>query len=381
MPRAKKIKFCSTCLETNLRPNAYFDNSGRCLACRYYSDFREENRLQKLEYLKELIKKKKKISRAKHHFDCIVGVSGGKDSTRQAHWVKERLGLNPLLVCVSYPPLQMSEVGAKNLSNLISMGFDLFCLTPAPKTSAALSLESFTKFGNVCKSTEMALFSSVPRIAIDFGINIIFWGENPALIRGDSAVQGEDEFDGNNLRELNTLRDGGYDWMNKVSSSDKVKHYFYPEEELFNKRKISIFYLSPAWEDFTLHNNSLYASLQGLTLRPDEELITGDISNASMLDEEFTNINYMIRFYKYGIGRAADFLSEKIREKLISKEEASEIANQYDGICDDSIIKEYCKYVNIKEDFFWETVNKFTNKELFKLNKNKRPQKLFNSGG
>ena len=181
MPRAKKIKFCSTCLETNLRPNAYFDKSNRCLACRYYSDFREENRFQKLEYLKELIKKKKKISRAKHHFDCIVGVSGGKDSTRQAHWVKERLGLNPLLVCVSYPPLQMSEVGAKNLSNLISMGFDLFCLAPAPKTSAALSLESFIKFGNVCKSTEMALFSSVPRIAIDFGINIIFWGENPAF--------------------------------------------------------------------------------------------------------------------------------------------------------------------------------------------------------
>ena len=63
MPRAKKVKFCSTCLETNLRPNAYFDNSDRCLACRYYSDFREENRLQKLEYLKELIRKKKKISR------------------------------------------------------------------------------------------------------------------------------------------------------------------------------------------------------------------------------------------------------------------------------------------------------------------------------
>jgi hypothetical protein len=89
----------------------------------------------------------------------------------------------------------------------------------------------------------------------------------------------------------------------------------------------------------------------------------------------------MIRFYKYGIGRAADYLSEKIREKLISKEEASKIANKYDGVCDNSIIREYCRYVDIEENFFWENVNKFTNPDLFKIKKGKRPEKLFNSGG
>jgi len=372
-----KISFCRTCLESNLRPNSYFSKTNQCLACNYSESFKDENRLQKLEHLKHLIKNKKKISRAKHHFDCIVGISGGKDSTRQAHWVKERLGLNPLLVCCSYPPLQMNEIGAKNLSNLISMGFDIFCLTPAPKTSAKLSLESFIKFGNICKSTEMALFSTVPRVAIEFGINIVFWGENPALQIGDSAVQGEDEFDGSNLRELNTLREGGYDWMASQASNSQMEHYVYPEKDLFTRKKISIFYLGPAWEDFTLHDNSIYASIQGLTLRPDEEFITGDLSNASALDEEFTNINYMIRYFKFGIGRVADYLSQKIRDGSITRNEAVKLAETYDGICDDSIIQDYCKYVNISNNIFWSTVNQYVNKDLFIIKGNKRPVKNF----
>ena len=62
-----------------------------------------------------------------------LGVSGGKDSTRQALWVRDKLKLKPLLVCCSYPPEQLTILGAKNLSNLIELGFDLIVTSPAPK--------------------------------------------------------------------------------------------------------------------------------------------------------------------------------------------------------------------------------------------------------
>ena len=58
-------------------------------------------------------------------FDCIIGVSGGKDSTRQALFIREKLKMRPLLVCCTYPPEQLTDLGAKNLSNLIKLGFDL----------------------------------------------------------------------------------------------------------------------------------------------------------------------------------------------------------------------------------------------------------------
>ena len=375
------MRYCKKCLTTDLRPNSLFNQDGVCIACQYSGSKTTKSHLAKLDELIRKIRYAKKQARRTSQFDCIVGVSGGKDSTRQAHWVRDRLGLNPLLVCAAYPPLQMSEIGARNLSNLLSMGFDLVTLTPAPQTSAHLSLRSFQMFGNVCKSTEMALFSSVPRIAIDTGVKMIFWGENPALQVGDSAALGIDDFDGNNLRKLNTLSEGGSDWIKlEVDKDYKAIHYQYPEEVLFEKKRISIFYLGAAWDDWSNKSNSTYAALNGLTLRPNEESITGDISNASMLDEEYTNINMMLKYYKFGFGRATDLVCEMIRDGSITREMGIKLVEQYDGVCSDSIIHGYCNYVGITTDTFWEITRKWTNKSIFHLNTSSRPAKRFQVG-
>lgn len=377
------MKYCKSCLTTDLRPNASFSSDGICIACRYSQSLEDDfySKTVKLSQLEFRIKENAKKRRKKGAYDCIVGISGGKDSTRQAHWVRDRLGLRPLLVCCGYAPLQMSEVGAKNLSNIISMGFDILIATPAPKTSAQLSLESFEKFGNVCKSTEMALFSTVPRVAIDMGVNTIFWGENPALQVGDSAVEGGDEFDGNNLRRLNTLSEGGHKWLyDNVRDDNLIDHYIYPDEIEFEKKKISIFYLGPAWDDWGNEDNATYASLQGLTLRPGEEDKTGDISNASMLDEEFTNINMMLKYFKFGFGRASDIVNEKIRQGKMSRDEGMLVVEAYDGVCDDEIIENYSKYVGVSVERFWEIANQWVNTDLFETRKAARPLRKFTVG-
>ena len=208
------MKHCKKCLSTNLRPGGKFID-GFCMPCYHSKNELNINFKTKLKLLKELYFESRKGQKNKAAYDCIVGVSGGKDSTRQAQWVRDRLGLRPLLVCVAYPPKQMTEIGAKNLSNIIEMGFDMITVTPSPKTSAELSLESFINFGNVSKSSEKALFSSVPRLAIDLGVNTIFWGENSATQVGDSASLGKNVFDANNLRKLNTLNSGGEEWIYK----------------------------------------------------------------------------------------------------------------------------------------------------------------------
>ena len=71
-------------------------------------------------------KKLLKYKNDKSAFDCIIGVSGGKDSTRQALWIRDKLKLRPLLVCYfAYHSEQLTNLGANNLSNLIKLGFDL----------------------------------------------------------------------------------------------------------------------------------------------------------------------------------------------------------------------------------------------------------------
>ncbi len=371
------MKYCKKCITTNLRPNALFNN-GVCIACNYSEAEHESNTTLKLKILQNKIQQSRQKQRNKGAYDCIVGVSGGKDSTRQAHWVRDRLGLRPLLVCCAYPPKQMSEVGVKNLTNLIEMGFDMVAATPAPQTAAHLALQSFKQFGNVCKSTEMSLFSTVPRLAIELGVNTIFWGENPALQVGDGAVEGVDEFDGNNLRRLNTLTAGGTDWLKDAVKFPYLSdHYFYPVEIEFEKKKINIFYLGPAWDDWSNEDNSVYASLQGLTLRPGEELDTGDLSNASMLDEEFTNINMMLKYYKFGFGRATDSVNEKIRLGQMSRDEGIKVAEQYDGLCSDRIIRSFSDYVGISEVEFWNIANLWVNGDIFDLTHGERPIRKF----
>ena len=198
---------------------------------------------------------------------------------------------------------------------------------------------------------------------------------------GETTVEGVDEFDGNNLRQMNTLTAGGTEWLEKeVKSSYLANHYFYPEEIEFEKSKMQIFFLGPAWDDWSNHDNSTYASLQGHTLRPGDEDNTGDISNASMLDEEFTNINMMLKYYKFGFGRATDLVNEMIREKKITRNEGIEIVKRYDGICSDQIIENYSNYVGITVSKFWEIANRWVNKKLFEVSQRERPKPKFEVG-
>ena len=374
-----KLKYCKNCLTTNLRPNAKFYN-GVCIACSYDQNKSSFYNSENFLLLKDSINKTKKLlNRKNFQYDCIVGVSGGKDSTRQALWVKEKLKMNPLLVCCAYPPEQMHVKGAENIDNLIKKGFDIEILTPAPKSSKSLTRFSFFNFGNVSKATELALFSTVPRIAIEKNIPFIFWGENPALQVGDSKTAGVNPIDGNNLRKLNTLIDGGIDWMINILDKNKINHYKYPTTLDFNKKKINIYYLGPAWDDWSMHNNALFACLNGLSLNPESHLETGDITNSSMLDEEYTNINMMLKYYKFGFGRATDYVNELIRNNLLSRDQAIELVNKYDGICGDGIINRFCNYIEISEDMFWKNIHKWTNKSIFSLD-GKRPKPKFKVG-
>mgnify|MGYP003673802326 CR=1 FL=1 len=182
------MKYCLRCLQPDTRPNTTFDDEGVCPACRYFETLAEVDWEARRAELDDIVRHRNRSEAS--GYDCIIGVSGGKDSTRQALYVKEVLGLNPLLICVGYPPEQVSRRGVDNVSNLIYAGFDTITIQPAPETWRKLMRESFLRFQNWCKSTEMALFAGVPRLAIDFGIPLIFWGENPALQLGDLGSKG-----------------------------------------------------------------------------------------------------------------------------------------------------------------------------------------------
>ena len=74
----------------------------------------------------------------------------------------------------------------------------------------------------------------------------------------------------------------------------------------------------------------------------------------------------MLKYYKLGFGFTTDEVCYNIREGRLSREEAIKLVEQYDGKCDERYIREFCEYIDISVEEFWQVVDRFVNKELFR---------------
>ena len=109
-----KMQYCKKCLQPNTRPGILFNEKGICYACLYEEKKKIINWNERFEELKKITDWAKKRARDKGNlYDCVIGVSGGKDSTFQAVYCKEKLGLHPLLV--NCAPDNITEAGRKNI--------------------------------------------------------------------------------------------------------------------------------------------------------------------------------------------------------------------------------------------------------------------------
>ena len=135
------MKICKYCVSVDTRPGLKIDNGGICFPCRIQKQIINwDLRREELNTIVQDLKNQNK----ENGYDCIVSVSGGKDSTRQSLIVRDELGLKPLLVCCAYPPEQQTETGVQNLENLIKLGFDCISVTPSPKKYKKLMISMAT---------------------------------------------------------------------------------------------------------------------------------------------------------------------------------------------------------------------------------------------
>jgi N-acetyl sugar amidotransferase len=358
------MKYCKSCLQTDTRPGIRFNENGVCPACIYSETLKDVNWDDRRKELEQVVA----FGKENNHsgYDCIIGVSGGKDSTRQAFFVKDVLKMNPLLVCLSYPPEQVTQMGVDNVANMISHGFDCIMINPAPQTWKKLMYKSFFEYTNWCKSTELALYSSVPRLAIAYQIPLIWWGENSALQLGDLNVMGKSGGDGNNLRKMNTLGGGDITWLlSEEIKKNQILQYCYPSEKEMENGNLRITFLGYFWKDWSLIENGNFAVLRGLEIRNESPSDIGDPYGITSLDEDWVSLNQMIKYLKFGFGRITDYVNEEIRNGLITREEAVELVSKFDGNCSDKYIKSFSDYIGITVEQFWQQVNKSVNPDLF----------------
>ena len=258
-----------------------------------------------------------------------------------------------MLVSIAYPPEQITERGADNISNLIELGFDVHFLSYSPQTWRKLARDSFLRYTNYMKFSEYAIYSVSPILAIKYRIPVIFMGENPAYQLGEMKTMGKTGYDGNNLRYSNTVSGGKIDWLLKAGfKKEKIFQFEYPSENEIKKFKIQSIYLGWFWKDWSIVNNGAYSALEGLKIRTDSLNNTADLYGVFALDEDWITFNQMIKYYKYGFGRTSDYVNEEIRIGRISREDGIKLVEQYDSIFGKKYVESFCDYIQISKKGF-----------------------------
>lgn len=372
------MKYCKKCLQPNTRPGIKFNEEGICYACLYEEEKKNIDWIAREKELKKIAEWAKKTAKGAYH--CVIGVSGGKDSSFQAVYAKERLGLNVLLV--NSEPDKITEIGKHNIENLINQGFDIIKMRPNPKIIKKLVKESFYKYGNPIKPTEYPLWTSAYIIADKFDIPLVIQGENAALTLG--VVNSGLGNDGNalNVNEGNTLAGGNAsDWVDEDINLNQLYMYQFPDKKRLIDKGIKAIYLQYYVKEWSQVYNADFSIARGLFGRTTEDLHDiGRYRRYSALDSDMQIVNQMIKYYKFGFGFATDEACYDIREGRISREEAIWLVNEYDGKCGEKYIKEFCEYIDITLEEFWKVVDKYVNKELFKKDENGKWRPIFSVG-
>ena len=167
-----KIIYCSNCLYPNTKPHLFINEQGICNACTSYLNKKNIDWKKRENEFVNLIKK---IKTSNQVHDCIIPVSGGKDSTYQVVKALE-YGLNPL--CVTATTDSLSEIGRYNIENIKNLGVDYYEITMNPVIRKKINKFSLETIGDISWPEHIAVFTLPIRIALKEKIKLIIWGEN-----------------------------------------------------------------------------------------------------------------------------------------------------------------------------------------------------------
>lgn len=361
-----KMRYCKRCLQPDTRPGIIFDDEQICFACRYEESKATIDWAAREAELKGFAEEAKAEAKKRGNiYDCIIGVSGGKDSTFQAVYAKEKLGLNPLLInCM---PDEITEIGRKNINNLNNLGFDIISIRPNPIVAKKLARKSFFERGNIIAASEYCLWASSYIMAVKFNIPLIIQGENAALTLGAAKNQ---EATGNafSVMQLETIRGASVDSFVDLSNNITEKDLFLykiPTVEEMQAKGIKAIFLQYYTKEWSQVSNADFAVARGLTGRSGDLHDLGRYRRYTALDCDLQIPNQMIKYLKFGFGYATDEICYDIREGRFSREDGKWYVNEYDGLCGQQYIAKACRYLSITEAEFWEVVDKYVNRDLF----------------
>lgn len=360
------MKYCKNCLQPDTRPGVVFID-GICGACRWEKESKIIDWKQRENELKDIAQNAK--SKAKGAYDCVVGVSGGKDSTFQAFYARDVLGLRVLLV--NHEPMEITPIGRANFENLKNHGFETISINPNRHIAKKLMKKAFWEYLNPTKPIEYTLYASAYIIADMFNIPMILQGENAALTLG--ANKGLQDNSGNalNIVQSNTLKDDPLSiYMDEEIELKDLFLYKVPVKELMQK-DITAVWLNYYTDKWSTGHNAKFSMARGLRIYPKDinPYDLGTYRRCSQLDAYTTIVNQYFKYVKFGFGQCADHVGYDLRKGNITKDEAKFLLRELDGKYGDFYMDKMSSYLDLSKDEILAHANKFRG-DMFELDEN-----------
>ena len=359
------IKLCTHCIYPDTKPDLFFDEEGVCSACRSFEWLRSEVDWDaRRTELKKLIARYRSMNG--ENYDCIVPVSGGKDSTYQVIRLLE-LEINPL--CVTASTDSLSDIGRRNIENIKQLGVDYLEMTFNPIVRRKINRFCLTEIGDISWPEHVAIFTIPVRFAAKLGVPLIVWGENSQHEYGGPAAAAENRaLDRRWLEEfggLIGLRVSDLKGVDGISERDLIA-YTYPSNAELKKSGVTGLFLGYfiPWDGL---QNAIVAQANGFETYP--LFVEGSLANYENLDNYQTGIHDYFKYLKFGFGRATDIACNHIRRGRLQRDDALRMVEKHDGAFPWTYlgrpIEEILSEIDVTLDEFLVVCDRFTNRNIF----------------
>lgn len=361
------MKYCSRCLMPDSRPEQVFSVDGVCDAClsvekKHNGTIDWEDRANQFETI--LARYRSDGSK----YDCIIPISGGKDSFFQAVTMRDQFKMNPL--CVNHIPCDLTEVGWKNLLFMRDQGFDIIHIAANRKAYREMVKIGFFELGDACWPEHIGIFTAPIRVAVQYRVPLVIWGENSQFEYGGPASKKENNFlDRNWLEQFQMLGYRISDVVHHGMNLNDIKTFHYPSDEEIRDVGVTGLFLGHYVKWDSKYNADLALSL-GWQKNPGGP-VEGAYNDIENLDCKWIGgLHDYMKYLKYGYGRATDQLCIEIRAGRLTRREAIEKLRATDeGRLPWKYMPDFLNYLNINKRDLLKTFDRFTNRKLFQLDK------------
>ena len=361
------MDYCSRCLYPKNHPlYLYIDEEGVCSGCRVHEEkdtLDWKPRAQKLGQIFDAFK-----NRSGNNYDCIIPVSGARDSYFIVHTVKNVYGMNPLLV--TYNKQYNTAEGIRNLANLrIQFDCDIMTLTVNPDTVKKITRATMRKMGSIYWHCLAGQTVYPVQVAVKFKIPLIIWGAHQGIDQvGMFSHLDEVEMTRKYRKEHDLM---GYEAEDLVDDFDgigeeDIVQFKYPDDKELERVGVRGIYLNNyiRWDTKAQHEKMI----SQFGYKTEKQTRTFDTYN-DVDCFNYSDVHDYIKFIKHGYSKVTDHASREIRLRRMTREQGMELVKQYTAIAPQHLSL-FLNWLGITENSFHYIIDQHRNPSLWERNDN-----------